>query len=147
MAQVESSRQMYHAVMEEVARFLERCHHSLDAFQQRNRMARSRSVNHVYMHEHNGGGNDTLSDVRMRTSTNSMEKPTNLDCNGKLLNDTISSTMTTDSYKNFSDFTWWVLQHDIDVLDVFFIFVVAPSNGTLSAHVNHFSWHNQRASV
>lgn len=100
--QVESSRQMYHAVMEEVARFLERCYQSLDAFQQNSQMGRSRSVNHVFEQDRNG--DTTTPEMRMRSSTNLMEKPNNLEYGGKH-NDTISSTAT-DSYKNFSDFTW-----------------------------------------
>lgn len=95
--QVESSRQMYHAVMEEVARFLERCYQSLDAFQQNNQMGRSRSVNHVFEQYHT---NDSTPDMRMRSSTNLLDKS-----NTTELNETITSNAT-ESYKNFSDFTW-----------------------------------------
>lgn len=108
--QVESSRQMYHAVMEEVARFLERCYHSLDAFQQNNQIGRSRSVTHVFDQDRSNESatmsstSTIVPEMRMRSNTNLMEKPT-LDFNRKL-NDT---AMTTDSYKNFSDFTWYVL--------------------------------------
>lgn len=47
---------MYHAVMEEVVRFLERCHQSLAANQAANGapIARSKSVNHVFLPNHMG---------------------------------------------------------------------------------------------
>lgn len=67
---------MYHAVMEEVVRFLERCHQTLNAASDANRvpMSRSKSVNHVFV------PNDTSSllnepiRARQRTSTHAADQ-------------------------------------------------------------------------
>lgn len=83
---------MYHAVMEEVVRFLDRCHQSLDAMQQTNQIGRSKSINHVF-------GNDFDGKTRMRTSTNMMDRTSEI-------GDVDGNASLSGSYTNFRDFTW-----------------------------------------
>ncbi|KAG4071428.1 hypothetical protein HA402_011582 [Bradysia odoriphaga] len=89
LKQVEASRQMYHAVMEEVVRFLDRCHQSLNAMET-NQIGRSKSINHVF-------GNDYDGKSRMRTST--MDRSIEI-------GDVESNASLSGSYSNFRDFTW-----------------------------------------
>lgn len=83
---------MYHAVMEEVVRFLDRCHQSLNAMET-NQIGRSKSINHVF-------GNDYDGKTRMRTSTNMT-----MDRSGEI-GDGESNASLSGSYSNFRDFTW-----------------------------------------
>lgn len=109
--QVESSRQMYHAVMEEVARFLERCYQSIDTIQKNGQMARSSSVNHMFI-DHPHSNQPLRSDIH-RISTNSLDKSqcSTTSSTQQPLNESFTSTSTTstsnsDTYNNFTDFTW-----------------------------------------
>lgn len=79
-SKVESSRQMYRAVMEEVVRFLDKCHHSLDSLQAGvsgggGQLGRSKSVVQVSKH-HDSDSTDcsaTSYSPRARSSTNLVE--------------------------------------------------------------------------
>ncbi len=82
---------MYHAVMEEVVRFLDRCHQSLNAMET-NQIGRSKSINHVF-------GNDCDSRARMRTSTNMMDRSIGEICD-------VDVASLSGSYSNFRDLTW-----------------------------------------
>lgn len=82
---------MYHAVMEEVVRFLDRCHQSLNAMQT-NQIGRSKSINHVF-------GNEYDAKARMRTSTNVMNRSSDIA-------DVDANKSLSESYSNFRDFTW-----------------------------------------
>ncbi|KAJ6640857.1 hypothetical protein Bhyg_05790 [Pseudolycoriella hygida] len=83
---------MYHAVMEEVVRFLDRCHQSLNAMQT-NQIGRSKSINHVF-------GNDLDGKARTRTSTNVMDR------SNEISDVEASNASLSGSYSNFRDFTW-----------------------------------------
>uniref|UniRef100_A0A182NIG7 Uncharacterized protein n=1 Tax=Anopheles dirus TaxID=7168 RepID=A0A182NIG7_9DIPT len=84
LKQVDSSRHMYRAVMEEVVRFLDRCYRSLDALQS-GQIGRSKSVlqvsktggaqNHHQPHHHHQHDSDSssASSPRARSSTNLVE--------------------------------------------------------------------------
>lgn len=85
------SFKMYHAVMEEVVRFLDRCHQSLNAMDT-NQIGRSKSINHVF-------GNDYDSKHRMRTGTNTMDRSIDI-------GDVETNASLSGSYSNFRDFTW-----------------------------------------
>lgn len=85
---------MYHAVMEEVVRFLDRCHQSLNVMQT-NQIGRSKSINHVF-------GNDFDGKARMRTSTNC----TNMMDRSSEMGDAEANASLSGSYSNFRDFTW-----------------------------------------
>lgn len=89
---------MYHAVMEEVARFLERCYQSFESIQQKNQMERANSAIHVFNPDEK---NDGASTIRARSCTSTMEKPKRIDI-GRKFNETSS---TIESYKQFSEFT------------------------------------------
>lgn len=84
---------MYHAVMEEVVRFLDRCHRSLNAMQT-NQIGRSKSINPVF-------GNDYDGKARMRTSTINMMDGSSEVGDAESINASLSG-----SYTNFRDFTW-----------------------------------------
>lgn len=83
---------MYHAVMEEVVRFLDRCHQSLNAMQTNNQIGRSKSINHVFVNDYDGK-------ARMRTSTNMMDRSSEI-------GDVEANASLSGSYSNFRDFTW-----------------------------------------
>lgn len=127
LKQVESSRQMYRAVMEEVVRFLERCHHSLDNMVVEEPITRSKSSHHVH-HDadssqmSNGSDNDQsiiaspspppgaaasskpgIFTSRLRCSTIDAPKLFNRNLSNAAIN---SSIQTAGSYTNFRDFTW-----------------------------------------
>ncbi|XP_058837301.1 serine-rich adhesin for platelets-like [Topomyia yanbarensis] len=70
LKQVDSSRQMYRAVMEEVVRYLDRCYRGLDALQP-NIIGRSKSVLQVSKnHSHHDSDSSSASSPRARSSTN-----------------------------------------------------------------------------
>ncbi|XP_052860975.1 uncharacterized protein LOC128268023 [Anopheles cruzii] len=96
LKQVDSSRHMYRAVMEEVVRFLDRCYRSLDALQAASaQMGRSKSVLQVNSgktgsqhpqppqqqqhqhqhHHHHDSDSSSASSPRARSSTNLIEAP------------------------------------------------------------------------
>ncbi|XP_058066975.1 uncharacterized protein LOC131216485 [Anopheles bellator] len=94
LKQVDSSRHMYRAVMEEVVRFLDRCYRSLDALQTASaQMGRSKSVLQVsgknpgsqhpqppqqhqhQHHHHHDSDSSSASSPRARSSTNLIEAP------------------------------------------------------------------------
>lgn len=126
---MEASRQMYHAVMEEVARFLERCYQSIETITKNSQMARSRSVNHMFVDQYqshanqpssqhtNGNiGNDSNKNYH-RSSTNSFDKSPSTStataaAGTQQLNESFTSTSTVnttnsnDAYNAFTDFTW-----------------------------------------
>lgn len=125
LKQVESSRQMYRAVMEEVVRFLERCHHSLDTLVVEEPIARSKSSHHVHQdtdssHLSNCSDNDQsimaspsppppagksglFTSSRLRCSTIDAPKLFNRNLSTSGINSTMQ---TAGSYTNFRDFTW-----------------------------------------
>lgn len=125
LKQVESSRQMYRAVMEEVVRFLERCHHSLDTLVLEEPIARSKSSHHVHQdvdssHLSNCSDNDQsiiaspspppgktglFTSSRLRSSTIDAPKLFNRNLSTSGINNTMQ---TAGSYTNFRDFTWSV---------------------------------------
>lgn len=90
---MDSSRQMYRAVMEEVVRFLGRCHRSLDAIQNEP-ISRSKSVHQVCCPD------DINKSPRTRSSTNLIDVQKSC-----LRQDSISAS-SAGSYTNFRDFTW-----------------------------------------
>lgn len=119
---------MYHAVMEEVARFLERCYQSIDLIQKNNQMARSKSTMTVFesLQPQNSSplkqqqpqqtNEIDQQEIRLRNSANAMEMP-NINNNdsqlsngvGKQLNESFTSSTTTTStetFNTYSDFTW-----------------------------------------
>lgn len=124
LKQVESSRQMYRAVMEEVARFLERCHHSLDSLVVDEPISRSKSSHHIVHPDADISNLSNCSDndqsvitspspppgkmglfagTRLRSSTIDAPKV----FNRKISACGVNSTMqTAGSYTNFRDFTW-----------------------------------------
>uniref|UniRef100_A0A182FHC2 Uncharacterized protein n=1 Tax=Anopheles albimanus TaxID=7167 RepID=A0A182FHC2_ANOAL len=105
LKQVDSSRHMYRAVMEEVVRFLDRCYRSLDALQAAGQIGRSKSVlqvsgangvtanggskaagqqhhgttinhnHHHHNHHHHDSDSSSASSPRARSSTNLIEGP------------------------------------------------------------------------
>lgn len=116
--QVESSRQMYHAVMEEVARFLERCYQSFDSIQKSNQLAaRSKFTNSQIFEslqlasplggkqQHNGTNGDQIHQFRSNDINDSQLS----DVGKQQLNDSFTSSITTTSTETvntYSDFTW-----------------------------------------
>lgn len=104
---VESSRQMYHAVMEEVVRFLERCHQSLNAIDHQSQVPRSKCGNFAYtssqqsLHQ-TAGDCSTMS--RLPLSTNMVNNLSDTMTSVDTCNDTMTSSIG--SYTNFRDFTW-----------------------------------------
>lgn len=102
LKQVEASRQMYRAVMEEVVRFLERCHRNLDSMQNE-QISRSKSIHYVCRNDSSCETNNPPS-PRARSSTNLME--TQNGCPAKTIEESIATTSPAASYNNFRDFTW-----------------------------------------
>lgn len=107
---------MYHAVMEEVVRFLERCHQSLNVMQTAQQISRSKSVSHVYGHQSQDMVDATLSSTnhhqqgkgasRQRIGgTTILEKPQSL-MTMMSLDETTVDISGTDSFAQFKDFTW-----------------------------------------
>jgi hypothetical protein len=98
--QVENSRQMYKCIMEEVARYLEKCHLSFEQIQKRERdkvIERSKSIAYIAKSKTISGV--TGSDGRAKSSTNLSSLQTN--------KPTRSGTLLSDiSYSAFKDFTW-----------------------------------------
>lgn len=98
--QVENSRQMYKCIMEEVARYLEKCHLSFEQIQKRERdkvIERSKSIAYIAKSKTISGV--TGSDGRAKSSTNLSTLQTN--------KPTRSGTLLSDiSYSAFKDFTW-----------------------------------------
>lgn len=98
---------MYRAIMEEVARFLEKCHLNFELLQQCERekvMERSKSTVHLAKIKAQGmqhGGSIDM-DGRARSSTNLLSldtlQPTKQQKSSTLLSDI--------SYSAFKDFTW-----------------------------------------
>lgn len=88
---------MYRAVMEEVVRFLEKCHRSLDTIQSEP-ISRSKSVHHVEKDD-----TDNASTLRARSSTNLIDCP-------RLATRPESMICTAPSgfYDDFRNFAWWV---------------------------------------
>lgn len=99
--------------MEEVARFLERCYQSIETMQKNNKIARSRSINHMFIEQ---SGQSLAFPERRISDIGSLRSNLNINGNSTLekdqLNDSFNSNITsttsnsTESYNNFSDFTW-----------------------------------------
>ena len=72
---------MYRAVMEEVVRFLERCHRNLDSIQQHNNehIIRSKSTHHVYRTY------DNSQNLECQQSTNLIGKNGGISGNGNVI--------------------------------------------------------------
>lgn len=119
---MEASRQMYRVLMEEVVRFLERCHYSLDAMLVSEPMSRSKSTHYVHQAcdtQLSNTSNESASDPgsfkynllaengllnRGRCST--IDGPTLVT---RHLSSSVKVVQSADSYSNFRDFTWLVL--------------------------------------
>ncbi|XP_059612899.1 uncharacterized protein LOC132259336 [Phlebotomus argentipes] len=103
MQQIESSRQMYRALMESVAHFLKRCHTSLDAMQQES-LSRSKSALQIDPAELPMSSSPT----RPRSTTNMSDLEITLPRRNILsdMNESTYSIQTVSSYSNFRDFTW-----------------------------------------
>ncbi|XP_031620139.1 uncharacterized protein LOC116338797 [Contarinia nasturtii] len=118
LTQVESSRQMYHALMEEVVRFLERCYQSIESMQKNNKIARSRSINHMFIEQStqpatkNEHRTSDIGSLRSNLNIASDKTGANASTEKDQLNESFASSITTttanstDSYNNFTDFTW-----------------------------------------
>lgn len=99
--------------MEEMARFLERCYQSTETMQKNNKIARSRSINHMFIEQ---SGQSLAFPERRISDIGSLRSNLNINGNSTLekdqLNDSFNSNVTsttsnsTESYNNFSDFTW-----------------------------------------
>lgn len=127
--------------MEEVARFLERCYQNIETITKNSQLARSRSVNHMYVdhsqpqpnqpssstsvqHINGNAGNESNRNYH-RNSTNSFDKSQHnssattmtMAAVTQQLNESFTSTSTAnttnsnDAYNAFTDFTWWVWWH------------------------------------
>lgn len=123
LKQVDSSRQMYRAVMEEVVRYLERCYRSLDALQPA-LIGRSKSVLQVSKPSsssiitNHDSDSSSASSPRARSSTNLIDvqksytkshplvKPMNSTPANALLDDDCAPPSPASSYSTFRDFTW-----------------------------------------
>lgn len=111
---------MYHALMEEVVRFLERCYQSIESMQKNNKIARSRSINHMFIEQTaqmSTKNERRVSDIgSLRSNLNIASDKTatiNTSTEKDQLNESFVSSVTTtsnstDSYNNFTDFTWFV---------------------------------------
>lgn len=110
---------MYHALMEEVVRFLERCYQSIESMQKNNKIARSRSINHMFIEQSaQSAATKTerrISDIgSLRSNLNIASDKTGANASQTekdQLNESFASSITTttnstDSYNNFTDFTW-----------------------------------------
>lgn len=106
--------------MEEVVRFLERCYQSIESMQKNNKIARSRSINHMFIEQTaqmSLKNERRVSDIgSLRSNLNIASDKTatiNTSTEKDQLNDSFVSSVTTtsnstDSYNNFTDFTWFV---------------------------------------
>lgn len=105
--------------MEEVVRFLERCYQSIESMQKNNKIARSRSINHMFIEQSaqtSTKNERRVSDIgSLRSNLNIAIDKTgaNVSADKDQLNDSFASSVTTttnstDSYNNFTDFTWQV---------------------------------------
>lgn len=121
--------------MEEVARFLERCYQSIETITKNSQLARSRSVNHMFVDQsqpqsnqpsssHHTNSTESNKNHYHRNSTNSFDKShissTTTASTGtqqqqqQQMNESFTSTSTAsttnsnDAYNAFTDFTWWV---------------------------------------
>lgn len=93
--------------MESVAHFLERCHMSLDALQERESLSRSKSVLQMLPYELTEVP-ATSSPTRQRSSTNVSDLELHLSCQNlpRDIKASTDSIQTVTSYSNFRDFTW-----------------------------------------
>lgn len=110
--------------MEEVVRFLERCYQSIESMQKNNKIARSRSINHMFIEQSAQSAATTaaatknerrISDIgSLRSNLNIASDKTGANASTAekdQLNESFASSITTatnstDSYNNFTDFTW-----------------------------------------
>lgn len=124
LKQVDSSRQMYRAVMEEVVRYLDRCYRSLDALQP-GLIGRSKSVLQVSKNHNHDSDSSSASSPRARSSTNlidvqksytkkqqellshqQQQHQINSVAATTLLDDDCVPPSPAGSYSTFRDFTW-----------------------------------------
>lgn len=115
---MESSRLMYRAVMEEVARYLDKCHRALDHLQlgaPQPSIGRSKSVVQVSKnHDSDSTDCSTGYSPRARSSINlvdTIQQPQHFkkryhNVNGSALLDTDSLPMVPSSYTALRDLTW-----------------------------------------
>lgn len=111
--------------MEEVVRFLERCYQSIESMQKNNKIARSRSINHMFIEQSAQSATAAataaakterrISDIgSLRSNLNIASDKTGANASTTekdQLNESFASSITTttnstDSYNNFTDFTW-----------------------------------------
>lgn len=109
---------MYHAVMEEVVRFLERCHQSLNVIQM-NQISRSKTVSHVYGQQDshldtttNQTMNNHVGKGRQRVASTLLDKPQSMMTMMSLDENMDMNSSATDSFSQFKDFTWYVLNNN-----------------------------------
>ncbi|KFB48626.1 hypothetical protein ZHAS_00016616 [Anopheles sinensis] len=124
LKQVDSSRHMYRAVMEEVVRFLDRCYRSLDALQS-GQIGRSKSVlqvsktsngtqhnhnhHHSNNHHHHDSDSSSASSPRARSSTNLVDVHQKTQHGAPSTHpedDCAVPPSPASSYSTFRDFTW-----------------------------------------
>lgn len=94
---------MYRAIMEEVARYLEKCHLNFDLLQQRERdkvIERSKSIAYIAKPKAIPDLSYNGTEVRARSSTNLLSWTTQAPKQQK------SGTLGEISYNAFKDFTW-----------------------------------------
>lgn len=120
--------------MEEVVRFLERCYQSIESMQKNNKIARSRSINHMFIEQTaqmSTKNERRVSDIgSLRNNLNIASDKTatiNTSSEKDQLNDSFVSSVTTtsnstDSYNNFTDFTWLVFPLNLYCFRVFLHF-------------------------
>lgn len=107
LKQAEASRKMYRAVMEEVVRFLERCHRKLDSLET-NTLPRSKSTHQVYQNNSKQIYNSTttINAPRTRSSTNIIDVNSDYTSLSKSNEDAFENSSSAITYNNFRDFTW-----------------------------------------
>lgn len=99
---------------------MERCYQSIESMQKNNKIARSRSINHMFIEQTaqmSLKNERRVSDIgSLRSNLNIASDKTatiNTSTEKDQLNDSFVSSVTTtsnstDSYNNFTDFTWFV---------------------------------------
>ncbi|XP_053675001.1 uncharacterized protein LOC128725292 [Anopheles nili] len=150
LKQVDSSRRMHRAVMEEVVRFLDRCYRSLDALQS-GQIGRSKSVlqvsktngtQHPHHHHQHDSDSSSASSPRARSSTNlidAQQKPYSKATggtgqNGRLDHQQPSSlTLIPNSSSTASQHTVSSTHHEDDC-------VVPPSPASSYSNFRDFTW-------
>lgn len=103
---------MYHALMEEVVRFLERCYQGIDTIQKNNKLLRSQNTLQGVSLEQTAQPikkpDRRSSDIgTMRINDKTTENgPTETDHLNESFTSANSTSTSIDSFKTYSDFTW-----------------------------------------